>query len=79
MQTFVVTPPTAPAADPRKALDALWAFVEGIGLDPAKVVAAYASHDALALGLAVGATQAALSPVLPEAASRLFKGTNSTQ
>lgn len=72
MQKFTVTPPPAPVIDKEQALNALWAFVEGIGFEPSKVIAAFASHEALSLGLAVGATQAAVVPNLPADAARLF-------
>lgn len=69
---FTVTPPAAPVTDKDKALNALWAFVEGIGLDPDQVVTAYASRDAYSLGLAVGTTRNALARVLPPSAAEAF-------
>jgi len=69
---FTANPPPAPAPDSQNALNALWAFVEGIGLDPAKVVEAYATHDAFALGATVGTINAAMAALLsPDAASLL--------
>lgn len=72
MYTF--TPPRAPVIDRDQALDALWAFVQGIGLSPAKVVAAYASQDALKLGLAVGQTCQVLEGCMPKHLAQQFKG-----
>ena len=69
---FTVTPPTAPVTDKDEALNALWAFVKGIGFDPAQVVTTYASQDAYSLGLAVGATRIALNCVLPPDAAEAF-------
>lgn len=69
---YTVTPPAAPVADKDTALNALWAFVAGIGLDPSQVVTAYASRDAYSLGLAVGATRDALARVLPPGAAEAF-------
>lgn len=69
---FTVTPPAAPVTEKDEALNALWAFVEGIGLDPVQVVAAYASRDAYSLGLAVGATRDALASVIPPGAAEAF-------
>lgn len=69
---FTVTPHVAPVTDKDKALNALWSFVEGIGLDPAQVVASYANSDAYSLGLAVGATRNALARVLPPGAAETF-------
>ncbi|HHU1575920.1 TPA: hypothetical protein ACUA4C_004820 [Escherichia coli] len=76
---FTVTPPAAPAKNKDEALNALWAFVEGIGFDPAKVVEAYSSHEAYSLGLAVGMTRDSLHRVLPLNAAQLFGATSSTK
>lgn len=67
---FRFTPPAAPAADPQAALNALWAFVAGIGLDPAAVLRAYADQEAGALGVAVGRLHAHLAS---ESARALLK------
>ncbi len=72
MEKFTVTPPPAPVIDKEKALNALWMFVEGIGFDPSKVVAAFADHEPFSLGSAVGAARSAVVPHLPADAARIF-------
>jgi hypothetical protein len=69
---LTVTPPAAPVTDKDQALNALWAFVEGIGFDPATVVHAYSSSEAYSLGLAVGMTRDSLSRVLSPNAVKMF-------
>ena len=65
-------PPAAPVVNKDEALNALWAFVKGIGLDPGRVVSAYDSHDAYSLGLAIGATRCMLASVIPPGAAEVF-------
>jgi hypothetical protein len=67
----VIVPP-APVDDRENALNALYAFVEGIGFDPAQVVDAYTNHEAFSLGMAVSATRAALKQALPNDVRQLF-------
>ena len=70
---YKAIPVDAPTDDPTKALNGLWAFVMGIGFDPAKVVAAYDTQEAFTLGLAVGSIRARIAESLPADAAKLFK------
>ncbi len=56
--------PTVPEVDnPEQALGTLWAFVEGIGVDPKAIIDAYATADAFWLGLGVRCLLSASAPV----------------
>lgn len=73
MVEFRATPPNVQVADPQGALNTLWAFVEGIGLDPAAVLRAYANEDAASLGFNVGRVGACLQQHASAEAVALFK------
>lgn len=69
---FTAYPPLPAVDDPEQALSSLWAFVEGIGIDPQEVVDAYAHQDAFWLGHAVGTVRRALSESAPVEARKIF-------
>ncbi|MCC7005950.1 MAG: hypothetical protein IT497_04825 [Ottowia sp.] len=69
----IYIPPPAPVSDPAKAVDALWAFVEGIGFDPNKVLSAFETRSDFQVGFAIGGVHSALSKSISEDISKFWE------
>ena len=71
--TDIYIPPKAPVDDPAEKIDILWAFIEGIGFDPNKVLSNFETHAAYQVGYGVGRIHVALSEGLREDAAKFWE------